>query len=113
MDKPACNMETHYIRLERCIKKPENCAKIDDRGLGFCERCISDRFRIVSGICVEKVSCSTRQYVSNGGICVDANPGCSDFNPSNGKCISCDIPDTVPHQGFCCPKGQKYRAGQC
>ena len=52
-------------------------------------------------------------HVSAEGICTDANPGCRDFNPSNGKCITCDIPDTAPNQGFCCPKGQIYRSGLC
>ena len=89
---------------------PINCVEVD--GNGLCTKCQDVNFRIILGQCVLFPNCKDRQYLNSNNQCIDVNPDCRTWNPSNGQCITCQN-GNGPWDGICCPTGQIQIDGNC
>ncbi len=69
----------------RCYEASPFC---DIYSNGVCVNCVQNYFLLPSGDCVQKIYCSSRQYLFNN-VCVDVSPFCGQFDSSNGKCLTC------------------------
>lgn len=97
--------DRQYYRFGSCFDVSPLCGTFN-KITGDCTSCSNPTYIVRSGLCIPDpsiVTCGSRQYKVNNR-CIDVSSLCGQFNPNNGNCITCSIPDYEVQGGNCVRK---------
>lgn len=97
--------DRQYYRFGSCFDVSSLCGNFN-KITGDCTSCSNPTYIVSGGTCIPDqtiVTCTSRQYKVNNK-CFDVSSLCGQFNPANGNCVTCSMPDYEVKGGNCVQK---------